>query len=130
MVLPPKQFITAPGQGALAVQIRTNDTELAEMVSQLDDEVTRITVEAERSVLALMQGGCSIPLGVYARIVNDSLVMNAMIADINGINLIKRSKTCPVNRSLDCAQQLADELLKAGGKKILEQIRNDKDGLS
>ena len=129
VVLPPEQFITAPGQGALAVQIRTNDTELAELVSQLDDKVTRITVEAERHVLAIMQGGCSIPLGVYAKIVNDSLVMNAMIADINGINLIKRSKTSPVNQSLDCAQQLADELLKSGGRKILEQIRNDQNGL-
>ncbi|MHC4637888.1 MAG: hydroxymethylbilane synthase [Planctomycetota bacterium] len=126
VVLPPEQFITAPGQGALAVQTRSNDTELTELLTQLDDEVTRITVEAERKVLAIMQGGCSIPLGVYAKIVNDSLVMNAMIADIDGINLIKRSKTSPVNQSLDCAQQLAEELLKAGGDKILEQIRNDK----
>jgi hydroxymethylbilane synthase len=123
-VLAPEQFLTAPGQGALAVQVRAEDTKLAELVSQLDDEPTRIATQAERCVLAAMHGGCSIPLGVYARIIGDRLAIDAMIADIDGKNLIKRSSSSPVSQSMDCAQKLAEELLEAGGKEILERIKN------
>jgi hydroxymethylbilane synthase len=123
-VLAPEQFLTAPGQGALAVQVRAEDTKLAELVSQLDDEQTRIATQAERCVLAAMHGGCSIPLGVYARIIGDHLAINTMIADIDGKNLIKRSSSSPVSQSMDCAQKLAEELLEAGGKEILERIKN------
>lgn len=125
-VLQPKEFLTAPGQGALAIQVRAKDTELAELVSKLDDESTRIETQAERLVLAAMHGGCSIPLGVYARITGDHLTIDAMIADIDGKNLIKRSSSSPVNQSRDCAQKLAEELLEAGGRDILDQIRNSR----
>ncbi|MHC4500805.1 MAG: hydroxymethylbilane synthase, partial [Planctomycetota bacterium] len=121
-VLGPEEFLTAPGQGALAVQVRAEDTELAELVSRLDDEPTRIATEAERRVLAAMHGGCSIPLGVYARVVGDCLKIDAVIADIDGKNLIRRSVSGPISESRTSAQELARELLKAGGKEILAQI--------
>jgi len=123
-VLAPEQFLTAAGQGALAVQARAEDTNLIEIVSELDDEPTRIATQAERCVLAAMHGGCSIPLGVYARIIGKRLVIDAMIADIEGKNLIKRSCSGPVSQSRDCAQKLAEKLLETGGKEILEQIKN------
>ena len=125
-VLAPEQFLTAPGQGALAVQVRAEDTDLAELVSRLDDEPTRIETQAERFVLAAMHGGCSIPLGAYARIIGDRLTIDAMIADIDGKNLIKRSSSSPVNQSKACAQKLVEELLEAGGREILDQIKNSR----
>jgi len=124
----PKQFIPAPAQGALAVQIRAEDNKLAEFVSQIDDKNSRIAIETERLVLQAMHGGCSIPLGVYARITGDHLTIDAMIADIDGKNLIKHSSSSPVNQSKACAQKLAEELLEAGGKEILEQIKNSRKG--
>ena len=127
-VLRPEEFLTAPGQGALAVQVRAEDIELVESVSRLDDEPTRITTHAERCVLAAMHGGCSIPLGVYARIIDDNLAINAMIADIEGKNLIKRSSSSPVSQGRACAQKLAEELLEAGGKEILERIKKGRKG--
>jgi len=129
-VLRPEEFLTAPGQGALAVQVRAKDTELAELVSKLDDEPTRIETQAERLVLAAMHGGCSIPLGVYARITGDHLTIDAMIADIDGKNLIKRSGSSPVSQSRDCAQKLVEELLEAGGREILDQIRNSRNNFN
>ena len=126
-VLAPKQFLTAPGQGALAVQIREDDAELLDVVSQLDDEPTRIATQAERHVLAAMHGGCSIPLGVYAQIHGDTITIDAMIADIDGKRLIRRSSCGPVSQSKACAQKLAEELLEAGAGEILDQIRNSRD---
>ena len=127
-VLAPEQFLTAPGQGALAVQVRGEDCDLAGLVSELDDRPTRVATQAERSVLAAMRGGCSIPLGVYARILNDRLLIDAMIADIEGKTLIRRSSSSPVEESKACAIRLAEELLEAGGRQILQKIRNSSSG--
>jgi hydroxymethylbilane synthase len=123
-VLAPEQFITAPGQGALAVQVREEDTELIEMARQLDDKPTRIATEAERLVLASMHGGCSIPLGVYATITEEQLKIDAMIADIKGEKYVRRSKTTCLEAAETCARELANELLEAGGREILKQLRN------
>jgi len=125
-VLPPNEFVIAPGQGALAVQIRTADTQLARTLSRLDDEPTRIATEAERTVLAAMHGGCSIPLGVYAETEKDTIRINAMIADLEGTTLIKRSASGPASQSKRCALRLAEELLRSGGREILEQIRSNR----
>jgi hydroxymethylbilane synthase len=123
-ILPPQEFIPAPAQGALAVQIRADDSELVELLRQLDDGHTRIAVEAERAVLAALQGGCSIPLGVYAHILDDTITIDAMISDLQGNEYIKRSRTDSLNNVETSAKKLAEELLTAGGQKILEQIRN------
>ncbi len=123
-VLPPQDFIPAPAQGALAVQIRVDNSELVELLHQLDDEPTRIAVEAERAVLAAMQGGCSIPLGVYSHISGDTITIDAMLSDLEGKRYIKCSETKHVSQARACAEKLARELLAAGGQEILDQIRN------
>jgi hydroxymethylbilane synthase len=123
-VLDPEKFLTAPGQGALAVQIRADDAELCRLLCELDDKPTRIATEAERSVLAAMRGGCSIPLGVYARVTDDRVIIDAMIADIEGKVVIRRSGSSTLDQSKACASKLAQELLDAGGREILERIRN------
>ncbi len=138
----PKQFIPAPAQGALAVQVRSDDKELAELVSQIDDKNSRIAVETERRVLQVMHGGCSIPLGVYSEIQGDtingelastersrrveSITIDAIICDVEGKNCVRRSITAPLDESKPTAEKLAQELLASGGKKILNQIKNNR----
>jgi hydroxymethylbilane synthase len=123
-ILPLEEFLPAPGQGALAVQIREDDSELAELVSQIDDRDSRITAEAEREVLKAMHGGCSIPLGAYAKISGDTITIDAMISDIKGKTHIRKSKTTSLEQAKTCAGELTQELLDAGGKDILGQIRS------
>jgi len=125
-ILPPQEFLPAPAQGALAVQIRTDDNELEELVSKLDDKKSRIAVEAERAILSSMHGGCSIPLGVYSQISGDNITIEAVISDVEGDKYIKRSKTANINKANSCAEELAQELLNAGGREILDQIRNSR----
>ena len=64
-VLDPTVFIPAPAQGVLGLQIRTEDSRLAEILSNLNHTYTAEKIELERSVLRLMEGGCQLPLGVY-----------------------------------------------------------------
>lgn len=124
-VLAPAQFLPAPAQGALAVQMRSADTELAPLIAQLNDTEAQATANAERMVLAAMHGGCSIPLGVHARIQDASLTIEAMISDVEGKTYIRRSRTSHVDQAQTCATELAQEMLEAGGREILDQIRND-----
>ena len=121
--LDPHEFLPAPGQGALAVQARAGDNELIELVSQINDKHTRIATEAERNVLHAMHGGCRIPLGTYARVIDDKLIIDAMIADLNGRTLIKRSSSATLDKAKSCAEKLAEELLTSGGREILSQVR-------
>jgi hydroxymethylbilane synthase len=125
-ILPPQEFLPAPAQGALAVQIRTDDSELTELVTKLDDTNSRIAVEAERRVLSYMHGGCSIPLGVYSKISGDDIMIYAVISDVDGDKYIKRSMTGHIDQANLCAEKLAQELLNAGGREILEQIRKSR----
>jgi hydroxymethylbilane synthase len=128
----PKKFIPAPAQGALAVQIRADDNELAELVSQIDDKNSRIAVETERRVLQAMHGGCSIPLGVYSEIQADtingelveSITIDAIICDVEGKNYVRRSIESPIDEAQATADKLAKELLSSGGQNILKSRNN------
>lgn len=126
-VLEPAQFLTAPGQGALAVQVRSDDTELNKLVSRIDDKLVRIAVQAERHILAAMHGGCSIPLGVYCRLDGGDIVIDAVIADTDGRQYVRRSKRAPVGQAESCAEELAAQLLSAGGQGILDRVRSSRD---
>ena len=124
-VLPLKEFIPAPAQGALAVQIRTDDKELAQLVMQIDDKNSSIAVETERLVLETLHGGCSIPLGVFSEIHGDTITTNAILCDLDGKNFVKRSAISSIHEAKTNAAKLARKLLAEGGEKILKKIRNN-----
>ncbi|TFG49533.1 MAG: hydroxymethylbilane synthase [Candidatus Brocadiia bacterium] len=126
LILSPRDFIPAPAQGALGLQTRANDMQIRNLVAKLDDAQSRLEVEAERHVLAAMHGGCSIPLGVYAEICNSTITINAMLSDPQGKNFIRRSITSPADTAIKSAQQLAQQMLSAGGREILDQIRQQR----
>ena len=65
-IFEPDNMVPAPGQGALAVECRTDDAELAELLASVDHAPTRAAVTAERSLLAALEAGCSAPVGAYA----------------------------------------------------------------
>jgi hydroxymethylbilane synthase len=65
-IFEPDDMVPAPGQGALAVECRTDNTELAELLASVDHAPTRAAVTAERSLLAALEAGCSAPVGAYA----------------------------------------------------------------
>ncbi|MDD5459751.1 MAG: hydroxymethylbilane synthase [Phycisphaerae bacterium] len=123
LILSPKDFIPAPAQGALGLQTRTDDTETKNFVAKLNDTESRIAVEAERRLLAAMHGGCSIPLGVYAEIKNNMITINAVLSDPDAKKYIKRVLTSTLDTALKTAEQAAEQIISAGGKEILDQLR-------
>lgn len=127
LVLSPEVFIPAPGQGALAIQTRDDNSDLRKLVSRLDDPDTRITVETERRILAGLHGGCSIPLGVHSFIEEGTIHINAVLCNLTATRHLRKTVSCPVEKALETADIITGEILEEGGREILEETRNEKD---
>jgi hydroxymethylbilane synthase len=91
--LEPEVLAPAPGQGALAVQVRRPDDRLMELVSAIDDGDIRLAVEAEREVLRVTGGTCRAPVGALASVVGDEFVLLAGGVNSDGSDkLVERLK--------------------------------------
>jgi len=122
----PRQFIPAPAQGALAVQVRTDDAETDKLIAAIDDKKLRTVTLAERQVLVTMQCGCHAPVGAYANIVGDNIEICAFISDLQGERFIRQEIVGPASKGQGLAEQLAQELLRAGGGEILAKLEKAK----
>jgi hydroxymethylbilane synthase len=105
--LPLEIMLPAPGQGALAVQCRANDRATLAMLAAIDDETTRACVTAERSFLAGLGGGCSLPVAAYAQIIAEAIVLTGLVAAGNGSTVIQvvGSGRDPRQLGLDLARE-------------------------
>lgn len=118
-------FLPAPGQGALAVQCRRDDGNVAEILSLIDDENTRAEVLAERQILVTTQCGCHGPVGAFAKITGDQICIESFISDIHGKRFIRKKKVGELAKAIETAKLLAGELLSAGGSEILKELKKD-----
>jgi len=126
-VFDPHHFLPAPAQGALAVQTRCDDEATNEIVATLDEPSARAATDAEREVLTAMKCGCHAPVGAYAEVVGDEMVLEAFIAEPGGRRLLRSRMTGPAARPQELGQKVARDLLDAGGKEILDELEKDRD---
>jgi hydroxymethylbilane synthase len=123
-VLDPLQMLPAPGQGALAVECRSGDTDLVELLrSVLDDRAARCAVTAERRVLADLEAGCSAPVGALAELVEgddgEELWIRAVALSPDGALSVRRSATGPPDAAEDVGRRLAAEMAEDGAGSLL-----------
>ena len=121
-IFDPAVFIPAPAQGALGIQTRADDVETNEIIAAIDDENARTTTAAERKILTTMHCGCHAPVGAYAQINSGEINIRAFISDLEGNNFIGRELAGPAENAEKIAEKIANELLSAGGKEILESL--------
>jgi len=110
---------TAPGQGAVAVEVRAGDEKL---VSTLDHKATRTIVEAERQVLALLEAGCAAPVGVNAFVDDGLLFLSARVYSLDGASRLTSSHALYLSDvkqpGSELAARVARELLDAGAATL------------
>ncbi|NLP82447.1 hydroxymethylbilane synthase [Microbacterium sp. CFH 90308] len=119
-LLDPDVWPTAPGQGALAVEVRRGEEDL---VRALDHPETRAAVEAEREVLALLEAGCSAPVGARAVVDAGLLLLSASVYSLDGATALTSSHATswPDDQgdpSREVAASVARELLDAGAADL------------
>jgi len=129
-VLDPLQMLPAPGQGALAIECRSGDTELVAALARLDDPATRAAVTAERAVLSTLEAGCSAPLGALAEVVEgedgEELWLRAVALSEDGALSVRRSATGPVTEAEQLGRRLASDMLDDGAADLMHAppVRN------
>lgn len=116
----PEQMLPAPGQGALAVECRADDTELIELLRVLDDPATRAAVTAERTVLAVLEAGCSAPVGAFAQVENEVLSLTAAVVSLDGTHQIRLSASGHPDSAEEVGRELAARLFAQGADKLME----------
>lgn len=108
----------APGQGAIAVQIRTDDEPLARLLARIDDRSTRIAVEAERALLKATGGGCRAPIGALAVVAEGRIAIEAGFATLDGrISAIERASG-PAEDAVALAEELAARLVERRSRQL------------
>jgi hydroxymethylbilane synthase len=121
--LPAERFLPAPGQGALAIEVRCGDTRVLERVRELEHGKSRSAVTAERATLGVLGGGCRVPIGVWARMEARRLVVDGMVAHPDGSRLVRGQGRGDPGEPEELGKKLADDLIERGAEEILDAVR-------
>jgi hydroxymethylbilane synthase len=117
-VFEPDEMLPAPGQGALAVEIRAGDPELAALLQAVTDDASTAAVTAERSLLEALEAGCSAPIGAYAA-GTTQLKMQAAVISPDGSRVLRAHGGGPAGGAWQLGQDLAAELLRSGASDLI-----------
>lgn len=124
--LNPPEWLPAAGQGVIAVQIRSADARMRELLEPLDHSPTRLAVTAERAFLAALEGGSQVPIGALAMPTVDQsgeFVLHGFISDVAGLNVVRGSRAVDSADPELTGQELAADIRSRGGASILAELR-------
>jgi hydroxymethylbilane synthase len=117
--LEPPRFFPAIGQGALAVEVRSDDHRTRDFVARLDDMATHAAVVAERALLARLRAGCLAPVGAWGRVEGKMLRLDAVVLDTSGRRRLCASDASSPSQAEQLGRRLADKLLELGADVLL-----------
>ncbi len=115
--------LPAVSQGVIGVETRENDEEIIALVQLVNDKQAEICVKAERALLKSLEGGCQIPIGAYAELTEDTVVLEGMVGSLDGKTIIREKISGTQEQCEELGVTLANRLSELGGKAILEEIR-------
>jgi hydroxymethylbilane synthase len=118
--LPVEMMLPAVGQGALGLQIRKMDIDLAKICASLDDMTTAAEVTAERSFLRSLGGGCRLPIAALGKLEGQRLSLEGMVAAPDGSSMIREKIQGAKEEAEELGKKLAEIILEKGGKKLLD----------
>jgi len=130
--LDPMLMLPAPAQGALAVECRTGDADLVELLAALDHAPSRAAVTAERAMLATLEAGCSAPVAAYAVVAEgepagsvaegehgDEIYLRGAVISPDGTRAVRLSRTGTPADAAEIGKALAADLLDAGADTLM-----------
>ena len=121
-----EQFTPAVGQGSVAIQVAKNlPKEIQNMLIQtLNHQPTSVCIDAERAFLRTLQGGCSVPVFGYCKILDNKLHFTGGIISLDGQKIIKKIQTNTLNNAQKLGTDVANALLAEGAGEILSEIKS------
>ena len=125
--LSPDIMLPAPGQGALGIEIRDNDSELMELLYPIHDAYAAAEVIAERALLEALGGGCQIPLGTLARVSDDILRLRACVCSLDGRTIVRAECSGDIENAGEIGVEAANILLRDGAFEIIDEALSQSD---
>ncbi|HYJ79380.1 MAG TPA: hydroxymethylbilane synthase, partial [Longimicrobiaceae bacterium] len=129
--LDPDEWLPAVGQGALAVVARSGDEPIGRLLAGFHDPETAACTAAERAFLAALEGGCQVPIGALARFGAHGLVLDGLVAAVDGGTVLRAAEAIPggvgeISRdsAVELGRRLAARLLELGAGEVLARIRS------
>jgi hydroxymethylbilane synthase len=113
--------LPAVGQGALAIETRSDDAEINGIISALNHEATQLACQAERAFLKGLGGGCLVPIAAHAEIASSDLTLTGLVASPDGTEVVRGKVTGPLAEAEPLGKQLAAELIEQGAGEILKR---------
>lgn len=117
--LPEDILLPAVGQGALAIETRSDDLTVNEIVRLLEHYPTRLACEAERAFLKGLGGGCLVPIAAHGSIRAERMTLAGLVASIDGSEIVRGQVAGPEQMASEMGEQLADDLIRQGADRIL-----------
>jgi hydroxymethylbilane synthase len=119
-VIPAEIMCPAAGQGALGIEIRSDDAVTRQHLLFLDDGAARATTTCERALLNKLGGGCQVPIGAFAEVRNGRLHLEAIVADPDGTKVLRESRDG--SEPVQLGESVGNTLLQRGGDAILDAV--------
>ncbi|RJQ31474.1 MAG: hydroxymethylbilane synthase [Actinobacteria bacterium] len=123
-VIPTEISLPAVGQGMVAVEAREDDKKILGLIDKISQPESMIMGAAERALMKRLEGGCQVPIGALADVDGQMVKMRAMVASLDGKEMVKGSIEGPTSEAAALGVKLANELLASGAGRILEEIRS------
>ena len=122
-VLSKDEFLPSPGQGALAIICRTDDSRTIEMLKKIEDTNSRIEIETERSLSEHIDSGCRFPVGAYASVKSDSLILKVGVYSMDGKKSILIEENGTIDNPFELGKKIGNELKSQGVSEIASNWR-------
>jgi hydroxymethylbilane synthase len=118
-VISPQEMVPAVGQGAIAIETRSDDRFTIETTSALDHRETRLCCLAERAFLRSLGGGCQFPIAAHAVIENEQLRLDGLVASPDGTKILRDQLSGSPKATDEIGSSLAAQLIKLGANSLL-----------
>jgi hydroxymethylbilane synthase len=122
-ILTPDESLPAPGQGAMAIEVREDRTDLMALLAPLNHRPTQVAIRAERTLSRIFGGSCQVPLAAYATVDGTALHMRAMIASPDGSQIARAAMQGSIDAPEDLGERIAQQLQDQGAQAILDACK-------
>jgi hydroxymethylbilane synthase len=116
-------ILPAVGQGAVAIEIRSDDPRTAKVVETLDHQPSRLCITAERAFLRRLEGGCQVPIGAHAALDENELALEGMVGSPDGTMIHRDKIVGEADEAESLGTKLAEMLIELGARELLDSAR-------
>lgn len=115
-------MLNAPGQGAIAIEINSDKSEIDEIICKINHEETERCTLLERSFMDKLGGGCNSPIAAFSSVNGDKICLIGAVLSLDGKVLIKDKAEANKNENVDLDNLLANKILENGGKELIKKF--------